>query len=252
MPRHCLWMGQTQVILMIENKYYKVPPCPQCGSKERISLLSRAQKRWFCWICSDSFIHDVVRKLPSGDGKGGGGTLARDPDSVEGGSNPPTAPEAPEGYHCPSCVYYNYCWRKPNKPDCWLTAAASGTGNGARGDPATRSISKTAIFPPETSVPADTAGDITLVDLNQCCCTCEAECAYKYVRSKCTVWGKGIKVAFGMMGEMPLPIPSIMNVYNRFKHLDKLLSDPQWLDGADSVHKVAHELWMEIKKSVEE
>jgi len=42
---------------------------------------------------------------------------------------------------------------------------------------------------------------------------------------------------------------SIRDIYNRFKHLDKLLSDPQWLDGQDSVHKVAHEMWMAIKKA---
>ena len=53
------------------------------------------------------------------------------------------------------------------------------------------------------------------------------------------------------MIKVPPAPPSITDIYNRLKHLDKLLSDPQWLDGKDGVHNVAHDLWMAVKNAAE-
>ncbi len=35
--------------------------------------------------------------------------------------------------------------------------------------------------------------------------------------------------------------------YERFKHLDHLLSDTQWIDDASPIHHCLYELWKAIK-----
>jgi hypothetical protein len=48
-----------------------------------------------------------VQEAPAGAKEGGGGALARAPDSVEGGSNPPTAPAFPAG-----ALDYKWMWEE--------------------------------------------------------------------------------------------------------------------------------------------
>ena len=41
----------------------------------------------------------------------------------------------------------------------------------------------------------------------------------------------------------------IESVYEKFKHLDKLLSDPEWC-GTDARMTMLHELWIAVKAEV--
>src|SRR3972149_2954827 len=42
-------------------------------------------------------------------------------------------------------------------------------------------------------------------------------------------------------------LSEIKAVYEKFSHLDKLISDPILLDGDDKMHKILYEVWMAVK-----
>ena len=44
---------------------------------------------------------------------------------------------------------------------------------------------------------------------------------------------------------------NIQEAYNKFKHLDDLLSDRRWLKGEDLASYVLYELWQAVKDEVE-
>ena len=44
---------------------------------------------------------------------------------------------------------------------------------------------------------------------------------------------------------------TIREIYEKFKHLDKVLSDPAWIDGANPIYQVAQDMWKAIKEEVE-
>ena len=43
----------------------------------------------------------------------------------------------------------------------------------------------------------------------------------------------------------------VIEVYEKYKHLDRVLSDPQFYEGSAMAH-VAHELWLVIKEAAEQ
>lgn len=44
---------------------------------------------------------------------------------------------------------------------------------------------------------------------------------------------------------------SIQEVYEKYKHLDKLLSDQEWLDSLNIQSLILYDLWQAIKLAVE-
>ena len=40
---------------------------------------------------------------------------------------------------------------------------------------------------------------------------------------------------------------SIKEVYEKYKHLDPLLSDEKWIEGADFKYRIMYDLWQAIK-----
>lgn len=47
------------------------------------------------------------------------------------------------------------------------------------------------------------------------------------------------------------PLNEIRKVYEQFRHLDTVISDVRWIDGADFKYHIIRDLWQAIKASVE-
>jgi hypothetical protein len=50
-----------------------------------------------------------------------------------------------------------------------------------------------------------------------------------------------------------MPSPALDEVYERYKHLDHLLSDPEWCESGDGepIYAIAGEMWRAIKAARE-